>query len=142
MRPDGELDRCHFSPLRRSRYPSATTVRLLLKCGANIDQIDRQRNTPFHVLLRNPCKSSDVSTIIDLFSSHAVHSDPINAEGKTPRDLIPDEHHHLRRYTTTKLGAGRLKCLCAHAIIREQLSYETSLPKSLTRFLEKHSANH
>lgn len=112
-------------------------MHLLVRCGANVNRLNRQKNSPLHVLLENPIEP-DVFPILDLFSSQNVDSDLINSHGKTPQQFIPTDRPNLFRHFQEKLGIRRLKCLCAHVILHEKLSYQSSVPETLVRFLQNH----
>lgn len=82
---DGNL---YFSFLS-NRFPCAATAKLLIRCGANVNAMDNERNTPLHIIVQYEKPISDFHTlhsiILDLVKAGA-HIDIVNSQGKTPFD--------------------------------------------------------
>lgn len=71
------------------RFPCAATAKLLIQCGADVNAMDNERNTPLHVIVQYEKPISDFMTlhsiILDLVEAGA-HMDTVNSQGKTPFD--------------------------------------------------------
>lgn len=72
-----------------TRFPCDATARLLIQCGADVNAMDNERNTPLHFIVQYEKPISDFMTlhsiIIDLVEAGA-HMDTVNSQGKTPFD--------------------------------------------------------
>lgn len=71
------------------RFPCAETTRLLIQCGADVNAMDSERNTPLHLIVSYQKPISDFMTlhtiIMDLTEAGA-HMDVVNSRGETPYD--------------------------------------------------------
>ena len=71
------------------RFPCAATAKLLIHCGANVNAMDNERNTPLHIIVQYEKPISHFMTlhsiILDLIEAGA-HMDIVNSQGKTPFD--------------------------------------------------------
>lgn len=71
------------------RFPCAEVTRLLIQCGADVNAMDSERNTPLHVIVSYQKPISDFMTlhsiIMDLTEAGA-HMDSVNIRGETPFD--------------------------------------------------------
>jgi Fem-1 family protein b len=112
------------------------TARLLIECGANVDTLDSNKNTPLHILVQN-IPRSDVLKTIDLLCDAGAHLDYVNEEGQTALNSVPSFHIEISQHLKEKMGVTRLKCLCAR-LIQQQFSYQNILPTSLVNFVQKH----
>jgi Fem-1 family protein b len=73
------------------KFPCVDTVRLLLHCGASVDNFDRERNSPLHTLASTfPAFRSNANEmiakaeeIIMMFINAGIHLDSINTDGFT-----------------------------------------------------------
>lgn len=113
------------------------TTRLLIHCGANVDILDLNQNTPLHILVQST-PTLDVLIIIDILCKSGAHLDHVNNKGQIPLDLIPIYHHDIIQYLKEKMGVKRLKCICARLIQKECLEYQEVLSMSLINFIQKH----
>ena len=121
-----------------ARYPCHKTINLLLQCGANVDAIDAERNTPLHLIVQRKTDIENVLFIINLLldTGHA-HPDCVNDRGQTPLESVSNVH--IKEHLRGKLGVGRLKCLCARLIRKQKIVFQTNqFSSSLVNFLEKH----
>ena len=112
------------------------TTRLLIECGANVDALDSNENTPLHVLIQKG-RTSDVLKTIDVLCDAGAHLDYVNKEGQTALSSVSSFHIEISQYLKDKIGVVRLKCLCAR-LIKQQFSYENILSTSLVNFVQKH----
>jgi hypothetical protein len=67
------------------------TIDLLIHCGADVDAMDFDGNTPLHILLRN-FSPSYVFKIIDILCNAGAHLDYVNKKGHTPLKLVSRFH--------------------------------------------------
>jgi ankyrin repeat protein len=116
-----------------SRYPSLSTVRLLLQCGADVNASNILRDTPIHVFVSN---SNDCNeSILQLLCNAGAHLDCANALGETPMDLATDIHTRQLLKARIKLN---LKCLCARFIQKNEIPFHRKISHSLAHFVEQH----
>ncbi|CAF3747387.1 unnamed protein product [Rotaria sp. Silwood1] len=118
-------------------YPCWMTVRLLLNCGANVEILDSNKNTPLHIIVQN-VSIFNVIIIIDILCNFGVHLDYVNNKGQIPIELVPSFQNEIIQHLKEKMGIRQLKCICAHLIKKECLLYRKFLSTSLFNFVEKH----
>lgn len=119
------------------RYPCWMTTRLLIDCGADVDALDSNKNTPLHVLA-GQIPSSNVLKIIDLLCNAGAHLDYVNRNEKTPVESVPLYHPMMIENLKKKMDISRLKCLCARVIRQQNFSIENILSTSLVSFVQIH----
>ncbi|CAF3089608.1 unnamed protein product [Rotaria sp. Silwood2] len=67
------------------KYPCHKTIGLLLQCGANVDAIDSERNTPLHLIAQRKHDIENVLFIINLLCDiGGAHPACVNSQGRTP----------------------------------------------------------
>ncbi|KAL6264770.1 hypothetical protein P5V15_004868 [Pogonomyrmex californicus] len=120
------------------KFPCAATAQLLIRCGANVNAMDNERNTPLHIIVGYSKAISDFATlhsiIIDLIEAGA-HMDTVNNKGHTPYDIVTTGVAKIILRTQTKLS---LTCMAARAIKTYNLPYHGNVPRSLESFIELH----
>lgn len=120
------------------KFPCAATAKLLVKCGADPNAMDNERNTPLHVIVSYKKPISDFITlhsiILDLVGAGA-HMDTVNSSGKTPYDAVATGVAEIILRTQTILS---LKCMAAKVVKAYNLSYSGNVPRSLESFIELH----
>nr|XP_003704502.1 PREDICTED: protein fem-1 homolog B-like isoform X1 [Megachile rotundata] len=120
------------------KFPCAATAKLLIQCGADVNAMDNERNTPLHIIVsyRKPISNFMTlhSIIMELIEAGA-HMDTVNSSGKTPYDAVSKGVVELILRTQTKLS---LKCIAAKVIKAYNLSYCGHVPRSLESFIELH----
>ncbi|XP_033211455.1 protein fem-1 homolog B isoform X2 [Belonocnema kinseyi] len=122
------------------KFPCAATAKLLVQCGADVNAMDNERNTPLHVIVSYEKPISDFMTlhaiIMGLIEAGA-HMDTVNSQGKTPYEAATTGVAEIILRTQTKLS---LKCMAAKAVKTYNLSYCGSVPQSLESFIELHGS--
>ncbi|XP_031162539.1 protein fem-1 homolog B [Sander lucioperca] len=119
-------------------FPSAQVTKLLLDCGAQVNAVDHEGNTPLHVIVQYNRPISDFLTlhaiIISLVEAGA-HTDMANKQKKTPLDKSTTGVSEILLKTQMKMS---LKCLAARAVRLHQITYRNQIPKTLEEFVEFH----
>lgn len=127
-----------FHTHRVCKFPCAATAKLLIHCGADVNAMDNNRNTPLHVIVGYTEPISDFMTlytiIMELIEAGA-HVDTVNSNGKTPYDEVTTGVAEIILRTQMKLC---LKCMAAKAVKTYNLSYCGKVPRSLESFIELH----
>jgi Fem-1 family protein b len=120
------------------RYPCHKTIRLLLLCGANVEAIDSERETPLHLIAQRKSDIDNVLFIINLLcDTGEAHRDCVNSRGQTPLESALNVH--VKEHLRGKIGVDRLKCLCARLIRRREIAFQNNQFSSLlVNFIEKH----
>ncbi|XP_011314979.1 protein fem-1 homolog B [Fopius arisanus] len=122
------------------KFPCAATARLLIECGADVNAMDNERNTPLHVIVTYTKPISDFMTlhgiILELIEAGA-HMDIVNSQGETPYDAATTGVTEIILRTQTKLS---LQCMAAKAVKTYNLSYSGNVPRSLESFIELHGS--
>ncbi|CAN9499025.1 unnamed protein product [Ophioblennius macclurei] len=119
-------------------FPNAQVTKLLLDCGAQVNAVDHEGNTPLHVIVQYNRPISDFLTlhaiIINLVEAGA-HTDMTNKQKKTPLDKSTTGVSEILLKTQMKMS---LKCLAARAVRQHQITYRNQIPKTLEEFVEFH----
>ncbi|KAI9561961.1 Fem-1-like protein B [Daphnia sinensis] len=122
------------------RFPCASTCKLLIQCGFDVNAMDHRRNTPLHLIVGYPKPISDFVTlhsIIMTLIEAGAHMDAVNSYGETPFDAATTGVAEIILRTQSKLS---LKCIAAKAIKRYALNYEGLVPTPLVSFIELHGS--
>lgn len=123
------------------KYPCSYTTQLLIRCGADVNAMDNEKNTPLHVIVRYPKAVSDFATlhtIIVALIDAGAHMDTVNIRGQTPYDSVITGVAKIILRTQTNLS---LTCMAAKAIKTYDLPYRGNVPQSLESFIELHGSN-
>ncbi|XP_046403614.1 protein fem-1 homolog B isoform X2 [Ischnura elegans] len=133
--PDVLVDDFHTNDI--CRFPSSEVAMLLIRCGADINAMDRERNTPLHIVARD---YATLDAIILALIDAGAHIDTVNNEGKTPLEMASTSEAKSILRSHTNLS---LKCMAAKAVNGRVLKNQSSLevPKALRTFIELHSVN-
>lgn len=120
------------------KFPCATTSKLLIECGADVNAMDQNRNTPLHIIVNYQKPISDFLTlhsIIMELTEAGAHMDIVNMQGETPFQAATTGVAEIILRTQTKLS---LKCMAAKAVKTYNLTYQGQVPQSLESFIELH----
>lgn len=123
------------------KFPCAETTRLLILCGADVNAMDMERNTPLHIIVSYQKPISDFLTlhsiIMDLTEAGA-HMDSVNARGETPFDSSATGKQGVAEIILKTQAKLSLKCMAAKAVKTYNLTYQGKVPQSLENFIELH----
>ncbi|XP_070543126.1 protein fem-1 homolog C-like [Ptychodera flava] len=111
-------------------FPSLDVVQLLVECGASVNAVDTERNTPLHIAAMNSNNNTD--KIIQYLITQGAHFDSCNAEHKTPPDLVRSS------CDISWINYVTLQCLAARAIVKYNIDYRGHIPKKLEALIELH----
>ncbi|XP_077989051.1 protein fem-1 homolog C-like [Glandiceps talaboti] len=111
-------------------FPSLDVVQLLVECGASVNAVDIDGNTPLHIAAMN--SNSNTEKIIKHVITHGAHFDVCNCNRKTPSDLVQSSCDiPWMNYVT-------LQCLAARAIVKLKIDYRGHIPKKLEALIQLH----
>ena len=120
-------------------FPSADTVKLLLKAGFNIHAIDKDGNTPLHRAASLEPRDGLIHLLTEIMKAlvdGGAHHDFVNHHGKTPMDMAKtDEACKLLSEEKSKL---KLKCISARAVKKFGIPYFGEVPKILEKYISMH----
>ncbi|XP_073999777.1 protein fem-1 homolog B isoform X3 [Rhodnius prolixus] len=141
VNPDTPVDNFHTNDV--CRFPCASTTKLLIKCGADVNALDNERNSPLHIIAGYQKPISllfyrnflTLHSIITLLIEAGAHVDIVNNRGEIPTDTATTGITEIILRTQSKPS---LKCLAARAINRHQLRYRSQVPEALVSFIELH----
>ncbi|KAB7497086.1 hypothetical protein Anas_10555 [Armadillidium nasatum] len=76
----------------RDKFPCAFTTKLLITCGANVNEMDNNRNTPLHLInFDKPLDFFTLHNIILALVEAGAHMDTVNQSGATPMDAATSD---------------------------------------------------
>ena len=120
-------------------FPSADTVKLLLKAGFNVHAIDNDGNTPLHRAASLKPRDDLIHLLTEIMKAlvdGGAHHDFVNNDGKTPMDMAKtDEACKLLSEEKSKL---KLKCISARAVKKFGIPYLGVVPKILEKYISMH----
>ena len=120
-------------------FPSADTVKLLLKAGFNVHATDKDRNTPLHRAASLEPRDDLIHLLTEIMKAlvdGGAHHDFVNHHGKTPMDMAKtDEACKLLSEEKSKL---KLKCISARAVKKFGIPYLGEVPKILKKYISMH----
>ncbi|XP_018495772.1 protein fem-1 homolog B [Galendromus occidentalis] len=120
------------------RFPCANTAKLLIRCNANVNAINKERNTPLHIIMKYSNPSSNFKALHSIMSElirNGAHTDTVNARGQTPLDAASTS---MARTLLRFQLEIKLKCIAAKAVQKHGLQYEGIVPTGLIGFIENH----
>jgi hypothetical protein len=120
-------------------FPMSEMVGLLLEVGASPHDVDSDANTPLHIAAAlRPMPDNLFATLLNA----GAHLDARNKQGETPIQLLqrhlgnPDQPDPTP--TVFPLKHLNLQCLCAQAIVHQNIPYSGLLPQTLEEFIKLH----
>lgn len=140
VNPETPVDDFHTNHI--CRFPCATTTKLLIACGADVNSMDKNRNTPLHLIVPYQKPISDFLTLHNIIMAlieNGAHMDTVNQMGATPFDSATTGVAEIILRTQKKLS---LKCLAAKAVKINGILYKGQVPRHLEAFIELHGPGH
>lgn len=122
------------------KFPCSETTKLLIQCGADVNAMDIERNTPLHIIVHYHKPISDFATlhaIIVNLTEAGAHIDCVNMQGETPLDSASTGVAEIILKAHVKLS---LKCIAAKAVNTFNLTYQGQVPHALESFIELHGS--
>ena len=119
-------------------FPSAPLVKMLIKCGGNVNERNSLGDSPLHVIVKYVKPISDfltLHTIIMSLLSAGAHIDMCNHEHKTPMECSTTGVAEIILRTQNSIS---LKCLCARVIRTKHIEYKGQIPICLEEFVDIH----
>ena len=120
-------------------FPSADSVKWLLKAGFNVHAIDEDGNTPLHRAASLEPGDDLIHLLTEIMKAlvdGGAHHDFVNHYGKTPMDMAKtDEACKLLSEEKSKL---ELKCISARAVKKFGIPYLGVVPKILEKYISMH----
>jgi hypothetical protein len=111
-------------------------VSLLLEVGASPHDMDTEQNTPLHIAAAVRPMPNDLFTTL---LKHGAHLDAKNVRGETPLNILQkfgiDSEPSCPVFPLQYMS---LQCLCAQAIVSNQVPYQGLLPGKLEEFVQIH----
>ncbi|XP_058063001.1 protein fem-1 homolog B isoform X2 [Anopheles bellator] len=149
------------------RFPCVDTVKMLLKCGASVDVVDSDRNTPLHTLastlqmavlrMADVNVRSVVKEITEIFIEAGIHLDAVNADGLKASQVCVQSTGRAQARVAMELNscfslagtvaafiknyetrAINLRCLAARTIAQHRIIFRTLIPRQLEAFVDQH----
>ncbi|RZF44658.1 hypothetical protein LSTR_LSTR000610 [Laodelphax striatellus] len=137
VNPDTPVDEFHTNDV--CRFPCSDTAKLLIHCGANVNAMDDEGNTPLHVIVRQHHANDFIALhkIVNSLAEAGAHIDVVNAKGKTPFELATSgfAENVVRHHTKINL-----MCLAARVIQQNRVPYYGQVPQSLEEFIDLHGS--
>lgn len=117
-----------FSP-----FPSLAVVQLLIECGAQINAVDKKKNTPLHNSIKFLTYSElQNEGILGCLLQNGAHVDMYNSEGQSALKLIQSQG-----LPVFPLQHQTLRCLASEIIMKYKIPYN-DVPISLLQFIQMH----
>ena len=122
--------------------PFPQLCKTFIDCGADINALDNNKNTPLHILAKSHSGTGMIAyrylqESLTLLLENGAHIDSVNATGKTAMDIATtkDARTVIRKYMEIPV---QLRCLAAKTIKGHGVQYQGILPSSLQNFVELH----
>lgn len=123
-----------------SRLPELEVVELLVECGAPVNGIDAENNTPLHACaatLRGLLDEREVESMKNIVNSLirlGAHVDAKNTQGR----IAGEELARSSWFKICLLEHVTLKCLAARVVQNNAIPFEGEVPVSLIPFINMH----
>ena len=126
-----------------SNFPSHKVVELLLKCGANVNSVDENKNTALLLCAQMISSSeqvmcTDIKNIISTLLNYGAHIDMCNKDRQVAFDLF-NRDPWITHVNVNPFEHLTLRCLSARVIKNSQVPYdEDDIPHTLVPFIDMH----
>lgn len=117
--------------LLQAIFPNNDVVKLLLKCGADVNARNESKSIPLHVA---SAPYNYDNEIVFTLLEHGAHLDQPNRANDRPYNIISCNQNNeisLMNYIT-------LKCLASTVITKYRIPYKNQIPKTLEKFVQNH----
>ena len=121
-----------------NRFPCASTAKLLIQCGSDVNAVDEHLNSPLHLIVAYQKPISDFLTLHSITTSlieSGAHMDAVNDKNETPLQSATTGVAEILVKTQTKIS---LKCLSAKAIKKYKISYGGLFAAPIVHFIDIH----
>ena len=119
-------------------FPSADSVKWLLKAGFNVHAFDEDGNTPLHRAASLEPGDDLIHLLTEIMKAlldGGAHHDFVNHYGKTPMDMAKTDEARMILSERRKL---ELKCISARAVKKFGIPYLGEVPKMLEKYISMH----
>lgn len=119
-------------------FPNALLCKTLVACGANVNILDKRKNTPLHVIVKYANPISDFETLHQIMMcliKNGAHLDICNLDGKTAVEAATTGVAEVIIRTQSNIS---LKCLASRAVKRHKVIYKGVIPVFLEEYVELH----
>ncbi|XP_039277205.1 protein fem-1 homolog B [Nilaparvata lugens] len=135
VNPDTPVDEFHTNDV--CRFPCSDTAKLLIQCGANVNAMDDEGNTPLHVIVREHFSSDFIALhkIVNSLVEAGAHIDVVNVKGKTAFEVATSGFAKNVIRMHTKIN---LICMAAKVIQQNRVPYYGQVPQHLEEYIDLH----
>ncbi|CAH1796176.1 unnamed protein product [Owenia fusiformis] len=130
------IDGFHISDV--VKFPNHIMTRMFCECGADVNAVNTDGDTPLHTIVRYDKPISDFHTLHAAIMSlieYGAHVDMTNNLRKTAIDVSLTGVSEIIIKTSTSFT---LKCLTAQVVKKKEISYVGQIPIELEEFIEMH----
>ena len=120
------------------KFPCAKVVSTLLQCGADPNCLDKDGNTPLHVIVRYDQPMSDFNNLHDTIAAlmkYGAHVDRVNNQRQTAIEVSTTSVADVIIFSRRQLS---LQCIAARAVKKYSIDYENKIPCYLKEFVDMH----
>ena len=117
-------------------FPNLIICKSFVACGANVNALDNNRNTPLYTIAKSVDVELDtLREIIYCLIDNGAHVDVCNKDWKTAADVASTD---IAESIIKARGKLSLKCLPARTVKKHKLEYQGFIPDSLCEFVKLH----
>jgi len=119
-------------------FPDDNVVRLLLKCGVDVNALDADGNSALHIIVQFSHPISHFMTLHNIIVSlvdAGVHIDCANKQHQTAQDVSTTGVAEVILRTKFSLS---LKCIAARVVRKHNIAFCSIVPTSLEEFIAMH----
>ena len=120
------------------KFPNLQLCKIFLKCGAKVDSLDKNNNSPLHLIINSSYKGTDFKTLRDIVKclcENGAHADIYDIDNKTTLNYSDKLSLKTLLRSHSKIS---LSCIAARAIKKYKIKYRNNIPTSLQIFVDLH----